>query len=157
MSLASPDTLVRDARDRYLAENGFTLAAYHAPIVRIDLPLGFPVWLPNTKDRKKAVPLHDLHHVATGYRADITGEAQIGAWELASGCTNATLYAYNGLAAVVGLVVAPVRTVRAFMKAREQRQRTLYLQDVAYDELLAMTVGELRARLGLPREGAAAS
>jgi hypothetical protein len=40
--------------------------------------------LPNSDARRKAVVLHDLHHVATGYKTDWTGEAEISAREIAS-------------------------------------------------------------------------
>ena len=43
---------------------------------------------PNTDSRKRAVPLHDLHHILTGYKTDWMGEAEIGAWELRAGCNS---------------------------------------------------------------------
>ena len=45
-----------------------------------------PFAFPNTPARKRAIPLHDLHHVITGYDTDGVGEGAIGAWEVASGC-----------------------------------------------------------------------
>jgi len=48
---------------------------------------GIPVLVfPNTAGRVRAVRLHDLHHVVTGYETTWTGEAEIGAWEIATGC-----------------------------------------------------------------------
>ena len=76
---------VRDARARYFAANGFSEAAYVDAWVRFKVgPL--PVVFPNTRSRKRAVPMHDLHHVATGYGTSLVGEAEIGAWEIAGGC-----------------------------------------------------------------------
>jgi len=141
---------VRQARDEFLEANGFTMEAYDAPIVEI--PLGpVTVKLPNTDGRKVLVRWHDLHHVATGYGTDAAGEAEIGAWELASGCTNLASYVYNGMAVLLGLLVAPVRTFRAFRRARA---RTLYRIGLGYDEALALPLVELRERMGLPADGA---
>ena len=67
---------VRDARDKYFADNGFGDGGYHDRWVRFKIgPL--PVAIPNTASRKRAVRLHDLHHVATGYDTDLRGEAEI--------------------------------------------------------------------------------
>src|SRR4029453_11188168 len=44
------------------------------------------VAIPNTAARVRAVKYHDLHHVVTGYATDLVGEAEIGAWEIGSGC-----------------------------------------------------------------------
>lgn len=97
------------------------------------------------------VPLHDLHHVATGYDVDLRSEAEIGAWELAAGCTTPTLWIINTVAALLGLVVAPRRTLRAFGAGRTAR--TLYVLKVKYSDLLDLTVGELRLRLLLSQNG----
>ena len=48
--------------------------------------LGITFKIPNSEGRRRAVRFHDLHHVLTGYQTDFRGEAEIGAWELASGC-----------------------------------------------------------------------
>jgi hypothetical protein len=56
---SSRDVTLREARARYFQANG------------ID---------------DDALPPHDLHHVATGFDTTLVGEAEIGAWELASGC-----------------------------------------------------------------------
>jgi hypothetical protein len=45
-----------------------------------------PLYLLNTKARVAAVRFHDIHHVVTAYNTTWTGEAEIGAWEIASGC-----------------------------------------------------------------------
>ena len=149
---ARADEPVRGARDRYLALNGFTTESYTAPSFTLKL-LGVPLTLPNTKARQRAIPLHDLHHVATGYGTDFTGEAEIGAWELRAGCASFITYYLNGVAALIGLAIAPRRVLRAFSAARGHR--TLYRQQVQLDELLVLTVGELRASVGVPREGQA--
>jgi hypothetical protein len=137
---------VRDARDRYLADNGLSAAGYTDKWARFKLgPL--PVWIPNTAARKRALPLHDLHHVATEYATTYRGEAEIAAWELAGGCGD--YHAARGLNTVafgIGLLIAPRATYRAFMRGR--RSRTLYT-GVDPNELLDLSVGELRRELGL--------
>src|SRR5665213_2057181 len=46
----------------------------------------FYIPFPNSPARKKAVVFHDVHHIVTGYKTDWKGEAEIGAWEVSSGC-----------------------------------------------------------------------
>lgn len=154
LHIASGTDTVRGARDRFLAVNGFDVADYDARTVAI--PLGpFTIRLPNSEGRKKLVPWHDLHHVATGYGTDPVGEAEISAFEIRAGDLNLAGWVYNGMALGLGLVVAPIRTWRAF--ARAEATRTLYGLGFAYEEALDMSVAELRRRMGVPDAGAATS
>ena len=147
---AYSDTLfMKEARDLYLAENGFNIRDYDAPTFTIPI-LGMPLKFPNTAAHKRAVPLHDLHHVLTGYGTDWIGEAEIGAWELRAGCNSFIVYFLNGSGVIIGLFISPRRVWRAFQGARGQS--TLYNDPVSYDRLLQMTVGELRKRLGISRQ-----
>ena len=140
------DERVRDARARYFADNGFSEAGNNARWVVIALgPLA--IVFPNTRARRRALRLHDLHHVATDYPTSFIGELEISAWEIGAGCGKYLAAWYFSLAgAMTGLVVAPRRVLRAF--ARGRRSRTLY-RDGWRDELLDLTVGQLRAQLGL--------
>lgn len=148
-----PSTLtVREALGVYLAENGFDTAGYTADTFEVEA-FGRTYSFPNSADRKKAIPLHDLHHVATGYGTDLVGEAEVGAWELRGGCRTAVVYALNGAALLGGLLIAPLRTLRALRDARGAR--ALYRLPLDYAALLDLTLGELRARLGVPAEGLA--
>jgi hypothetical protein len=145
-------TTVRDALTAYLTVNGFTTDSYTAPTVAIPIgPVTIP--LPNTAGRKAVVKMHDLHHLATGYGTDLTGEAEIGAWELRAGCTTLAAYVYNAMAVSMGLVISPRRTLRAFADARGST--TLYKLGMGYDATLELTVAELRARMHLPPNGVA--
>lgn len=109
----------------------------------------FPVYFPNTAGRRRAVRLHDLHHIATGYQPTLIGEAEIGAWELASGCRNyLAAWILNAAAVAIGLFLSPRRVFRAF--ARGRRSRNLYPTGWS-ESLLEGTVGELREKL-LPGE-----
>jgi hypothetical protein len=142
-----PELSVRAARARYFADNGFgDEGGYHDAWVIFatlgPLKLGFP----NTPGRRRAIRLHDLHHLVTGYQTDFVGEAEIGAWELAGGCGSFTAaWVLNTLALPIAALRAPARARRAW--ARGARARTLY--DAPFDEaLLERSLGDLRAQLG---------
>ncbi|HTE56199.1 MAG TPA: hypothetical protein VK698_35345 [Kofleriaceae bacterium] len=140
---------VRAARERYFAENGLSEAGYRDRWVVLRAgPVRF--FLPNTPARRRAVPLHDLHHVATGYATTWTGEGEIAAWELGAGCGRYwAAWGLNLGAFAVGMVIAPRRTVRALGRGR-RGGRSLY-RDPAGDAggLLDLSVADLRARLAL--------
>jgi hypothetical protein len=146
-----PDLRVGDALDAYLEENGFDKALYDAKWTPASF-LGVPVPVPNTRKHRAAIMRHDLHHVATGFGTDLAGEVEISAWEARRGFGNVGLYTTGIIAglALVGLVGWPKRVVAA---ARAAGRSNLFRDDLAYDDLLAMTVGELRALLGVPPEG----
>ncbi len=143
---------VREARDAYLAENGFDTATYTEDTVTL-MAFGRYWSFPNRPNRKWAIPLHDLHHVATGYGSDLVGEAEIGAWELGAGCRTPVVYVLNLVASLIGLVLAPRRIARAF--ASGLRSRTLYREPQDYEARLERDLGSLREQLGLPRDGLA--
>ena len=141
------DCRVGAARARYFDVNGFgDDGGYDEAWVRLKVgPI--PVVFPNTAGRKAAVPCHDLHHVATGYDTDLVGEAEIGAWEIASGCAQVrAALILNMLVMWPVLFFAPARLYRAFVWGRHTRN----LYSAPYDEaLLDLDVGMLRQRLAL--------
>ena len=143
---------VRNGRDAYLRANGFSVEAYAARWTPARI-LGIPFRVPNTPRHRWAIMLHDLHHVATGFATDLAGEAEISAWECRAGLRPLGLYTAVIVAglALLGLLVAPRRTLRAW---RVSGRRSLFvLPGPAYDELLAMSVAELRALLRVPASG----
>ncbi|HEV2341373.1 MAG TPA: hypothetical protein VGS15_06205 [Candidatus Acidoferrales bacterium] len=146
----SDDLPMKQARDLYLAANGFRLGDYGAATFTIGI-FGVSFRFPNIPSRKRAIPLHDLHHVLTGFDTNWIGEAEIGAWELRAGCNSFITYYLNGGGVVIGLFISPKRVWRAFRAARGQR--TLYRDPLPYDRLLEMTVASLRSRLGIPPHG----
>lgn len=109
----------------------------------------FLFYFPNWPSRVAAARLHDLHHLATDYETDWPGEAEIAAWEIASGCARyhaAWILNFGGFGA--GLVVAPRRLFRAFLRGRRAKTN---LYKIGFDEsrLNDITVGMLRDQLGL--------
>jgi hypothetical protein len=143
------DTLsLRDARGRYFADNAFgDDGGYAKKWVKLQLgPLPFA--FPNSAARVRAVKYHDLHHVVTGYDTDVVGEAEIGAWEIGSGCAGfVAAWILNLYAMVLGFLAGNPRAVfRAFVRGRHTRN--LY-RDEYGEALLDARLGAVRARLEL--------
>lgn len=139
-----------DARTRYYELNGFGADGGDSlRWIPIKL-LGLTLYIPNTEGRRRAVRIHDLHHVVTGYRTDLRGEAEIAAWELASGCWRWPAALVLNVAALgIGALIAPRRIAQAW--ARGRRTGNLYGERHGVEPLLPRTVGEVRAALGVDR------
>src|SRR4051812_4043456 len=76
---------MKDALPVYFSNYHFENGGYDLKWFKIKIgPLYIP--FPNTAGRVAAVKIHDLNHILTGYTALPKGEAEIGAWEIASGC-----------------------------------------------------------------------
>lgn len=137
---------LREARARYFETNGFDEKAYADRWVKLRVgPV--PLYVLNTKSRVRAVRFHDLHHVLTGYETTWSGEGEIAAFEIASGCADHYAAWYLNLSAfAIGLLLAPGAMLRAFR--RGSRAKNLY-RSTFDDSLLATTVGSMRRRLGL--------
>ncbi len=115
----------------------------------VKLQLGpLPFAFPNSPARVRAVKYHDLHHVVTGYATDLVGEAEIGAWEIGSGCAGfLAAWILNLYAMVLGFLSGhPDAVWRAFVRGRHTRN--LY-RDEYGEALLDARLGAVRARLGL--------
>jgi hypothetical protein len=141
-----PALSLRDARGQYFAANGLGEGGYDDKWVKLAAgPLRFA--FPNTAGRVHAVRYHDLHHVVTGYATDWTGEAEIGAWEIASGCRDLiAAWVLNLYAMQIGLWISPRSVWRAF--ARGRHSRNLYAEPWS-EALLEESVGAMRRRLAL--------
>jgi hypothetical protein len=148
MSLYNPESTLRAERERYFEINRFEGGGYEEGWVKMKAgPV--PIWFPNTVARVKAVRFHDLHHVLTEYPTTWRGEAEIGAWEVATGCAaHYQGWLLNLLAFAIGLVINPRGVYRAFMRGR--RSRNLYRATFS-DELLARKVGDVRRELDLDK------
>src|SRR3954466_11876617 len=145
--MTSTDTTLGAARANYYRVNNFGDDGGDA-LEWVPLKvMGMTLKIPNTDGRRRAVRIHDLHHVVTGFQTDLRGEAEIGAWELASGCLRwpaATVLNLCSLA--IGLVIAPHRMVRAWAPGRHTTN--LYAEN-GVGHLLSREVGEVRHALGL--------
>jgi hypothetical protein len=140
---------LREARGHYFAANGLGEGGYEDKWVRFAVgPVRFAI--PNSAGRVRAVRYHDLHHVVTGYTTDWTGEGQIGAWEIASGCRDmVAAWVLNLYAMWVGLWISPSAMWQAF--ARGRHSQNLYGEPWS-EALLDLSVGDTRRRLALERE-----
>jgi hypothetical protein len=146
------DLRVRAARDAYLEENGFSVEIYDARWTNATL-LGMKFKVPNTARHRFAIMLHDLHHAATGYGTDIFGEVEVSAWECRRGVRPLGLYVASivvGLA-LLGVLIAPSRTWRAWCAGAGKG--SLFHREEDYDEILDLSLGALRERLGIPEAG----
>jgi len=152
--LYDPELTLREARELYFEINDFKGGGYDEAWVKMKAgPV--PVWFPNTKGRVRAVKYHDLHHVLTEYPTTWRGEAEIGAWEVATGCAgHYPAWLLNLEAFAIGLVINPRGVFRAFVRGR--RSGNLYRRRFG-DELLAAKVGDVREQLRLSVPAAPAS
>jgi hypothetical protein len=149
------DFTVHEGRDAYLAENGFRVEDYDAPRTPASF-FGIEFSVPNTPAHRRAIMQHDLHHVATGFGTDPAGEGEISAWEVRNGLAPLDVYVRSLvlLGVMAGVAFAPLRSLRAFRAARACATLFACTND-DYESLLQMSVGELRAKLGIPRDGLA--
>ncbi|KYF58527.1 hypothetical protein BE08_42045 [Sorangium cellulosum] len=135
---------MRQARAIYFDVNRFGADGGYGD-AWVDFKLGpLPVPFPNTQARVRAVRYHDLHHVLTGYDTNTIGEFEISAWELGAGCKDfVAAWQLNLGGLIAGLLSAPRRTVRAFLRGR--RSESLYGRP--FEALLDRTVGDLRREM----------
>ncbi len=150
-----PEMTLRDARDLHFERAGFPPdGGYNERWIKVKV-WRVPVWLPNTPGRRRAVRLHDLHHVLTEYPTTWRGEAEISAWEVASGGLRRYWagWVLDLMNVAQGLVVNPRGAFRAFVRGR--RSRNLFGETFG-DALLARRVGEVRREMLLDGEGACA-
>jgi hypothetical protein len=140
---------LREARDLFFRDAKLGAdGGYESKWVRVETK-PIPFYFPNWPARVAAARLHDLHHIAAEYATDWRGEAEIAAWEIASGCAGyyaAWLLNFGGFGA--GLLLAPKRLFRAFVRGR---RAVTNLYKTGFDErhLNEMSVGALRVQLGL--------
>jgi hypothetical protein len=145
---------LRDALAAYLAENGFTAEAYDSPTTSGSF-LGLKFAVPNPPSHQRAVRLHDLLHVATGFGTDHAGEAEISVWQARRGVGASGIYVTSivMLNVLLGVVFAPRRTLQALRESTAGA--SLFSLAVDYEALLERTVGELREMLSIPQAGLA--
>jgi hypothetical protein len=147
-----PNTMtLAEARSLFFSRSGLGAdGGYEARWVRVETK-PFPVYFPNTACRVEAAKLHDLHHIAMEYETDWPGEAEIAAWEIASGCgRHGWAWLLNLGAFTIGILAFPRRLYRAFVRGRHCTN--LYLEDFPESELATKSVSWLRERCGIGRD-----
>jgi len=143
-TLTLRQALERHFRDSGLPEDG----GYHDAWSKYTIG-SMALWLPNFPARRRAVRLHDLHHILTGYDTTFRGETEVAAWELGSGCGNYfAAWCFDAGAVAAGVFLCPIRIWRAFRRGRASR--SLYTLELG-EHHLDWTVGEAR-RLVLSAE-----
>ena len=144
----TPHMTLREARALYFRLNDFGEdGGYDERWIKVKV-WRFPIWLPNTEGRRRAVKLHDLHHVLTEYPTTWRGEAEISAWEIGAGGLRRYYAGWwlDIMNVAQGFVVNPRGVYRGFMRGRQN----LNLYSLAFnDELLEHRVDEYRKRLKL--------
>jgi hypothetical protein len=78
----------------------------------------------------KALILHDINHLITGYKTNWTGECEVSAWELASGGRKGypRTWIYPISLVFLGLIICPIRTFKAY-KAGLGRQNSFIISN----------------------------
>ena len=118
--------------------------------VRVEMTKKIVFYIPNFSARKKAVLKHDIHHLVTGYPSTYTGETEIGAWEIASGCRGYWVaWVLNMSGMMTGLVFNLWKVIQAF--ARGRRTKNLYCHLISDNEALDMKLSELQKLLLLDK------
>jgi hypothetical protein len=114
----------------------------------ISIKLG-PIKIPflNLRQRREAIYLHDLNHLLTNYDTTWTGEGEIAAWELASGFPKKYWigYVYPPMTFLIGLIIAPRKTVTAFKKGIGKNN--IYKLQLERVELEQMKISDLKKAL----------
>jgi hypothetical protein len=154
MSTYNSELTLRDARAQYFAINNFGWGGYDDKWVKVEY--GFlRFYFPNTVGRVRVVKYHDLHHILTEYSTSLSGETEIGAWEVATGCTRSlTAWLLNLSGFAAGLVINPKGVHKAFLRGRQSGN----LYHLPFnEELLSTRVGSLRRQLNLDKPAHPAS
>jgi hypothetical protein len=125
------------------ADGGESAPWFHVRMGPITIPL------PNPPARQRAVILHDVNHLLTGYDTVLTGgEMEIASFEIATGCGRVWVaWLLNWPLLLLGVVARPRRVFRAFVRGRQSQ--SLYHLGPSPSDVRAMRVGALRTRLGI--------
>ena len=138
------DLIVKDALPLFFENyhfkdgGGYNDAYFKIKIGNFYLPV------PNIEARKQGAKLHDIHHILTEIEATWFGEVKIGVWELYIGCKKSwPAWLLNSGAVIIGFFLYQ-KAIKEGYQLAKQTQTNLYHLTIPYDELLKMTVGELR-------------
>ena len=125
------------------ADGGESARWFHVRIGPLRLPM------PNPPARQRAIFIHDVNHVLTGYNAVFSdGEMSIAAFEVGAGCGRVWVaWVLNLPLMALGAIVRPRVVFRAF--ARGRRTESLYTRSDDRVALRGMRVAELRRLIRL--------
>jgi hypothetical protein len=117
----------------------------------------FTLRLPNPPARRRAVFLHDVNHLVTGYDTTFTGgEMAIAGFEVGAGCGTLWMVWYINLTMLaLGLIACPRDVFAAFVRGR--RSTSVYRCAESPARLAAMSLTDVRRLLRLDRESRAPS
>lgn len=131
----APEPTLGQLRDQFRDVNGIPETNRRLEWIKVG-PI--PVPIPNPPARQRALRIHDLHHLVTGYQTDLAGEFEISAWECSAGLANEPLaWIFCPSGTLGGMLRYPKRTVAAF--ARGRAARTLFGQDPAATDALTLS------------------
>jgi len=132
--------------DNHLAQDGGQGSAS----VKIDMTPKFHFYFPNFNARRKAVIKHDIHHLLTKYNTTLSGESEISAWEIGSGCKKYwAAFLIDTSGTMLGIPINPWGVLKAF--ARGRKTNNLYHDQFSTDEALDMKISDLRKHLHLDK------
>jgi hypothetical protein len=133
---------VGEALRAFRAANALGQDERRAPVWEVRLGR-FCFWLPHFAWRRRAIDVHDVHHLLTGYPCTLAGEIRIAAWEFGAGRYphwGATLFCLPLV--IAGFLFMPRAALAAFRRGRAGR--SLYA-DETLDRLLALPLDDARA------------
>lgn len=144
--MPTPSPSLRRARADYFRQLGSEPLDYDAFWLRLPV-YGVVMTIVNPPAHGRALRLHDLHHVLTGYDTSLVGEAEISAWELAGGCGwYVAALGFDLAGTGLGALLAPRRSFAAWIRGR--RSTNLFRRGY-HPRLLDEDLDGLRAELGL--------
>lgn len=130
----------------FYKEKNFTDDAQSAKWIHVKMG-SLKIPFPNFKQRREVIQLHDLTHILTGYDTPWKGEGETAAWELASGFSSKYWigYVYAPITFSIGLIISPIRTLRAFRKGLGKNN--VYKLPNSLSKILEMKVSDLKKTL----------
>jgi hypothetical protein len=138
------DLTVREALSVFYKENQFDSDGGVSKTISWAKFWFFKIPIINLKARKIALQYHDLHHIITRYPTSIKGEAEISAWELASGGWGRLWYIWGfvltGMG--IGVILYPTATRKAFYGG--VGSTNVYMLNRPFNQLLDLTLPEIR-------------
>jgi hypothetical protein len=116
--------------------------------VRIEISKNMYFYLPNWDERRRALLIHDIHHLVTGYHSDFQGETEISSWEIGSNCRNYwAAWILNAYGMTAGFWFNLPGIFQAFVRGRHSLN--LYGDSLTAEQALDMPIGTIRDKLHL--------